>query len=117
MATRQAERHAVEQAALASLIARLIAHAWTLLDLHDLKGSSPKLTVAVEAIVKHYGAASASHALTAYRQQRRDAGIPGRPSLSMPETVSHDDVVAKVEGVLHDLYGPVTPEVDRKSVV
>jgi hypothetical protein len=100
---------------LGSLIAELIAHAWArLLDPHDLRGSSPRLTVAVEAIVKQYGSASASHALAAYRQQRRDAGIPGRPALRMPPAPSHDDVVRVVEGTLHDLYGTVTPEVEAK---
>lgn len=114
MATRRAESHRTEQAALGSLIAGLIAQAWSQLDVHNLKATSPRLTAAVEAIVRHYGAASASHALTAYRQQRREAGIPGRPSLSMPAVPSHDDVARVVESTLHDLYGTVTPEVEQK---
>jgi hypothetical protein len=115
VATTRAESHRTEQAALGSLLADLIAHAWArLVDTHNLKGSSPRLTVAVEAIVKKYGAASASHALAAYRQQRRDAGIPGRPALRMPESPSHDEIVRVVESTLHDLYGTVTPESEAK---
>jgi len=116
VATKHAEDHRTEQAALGSLIAGLVAHAWAvLLDPHDLKGSTPKLTAAVEAIVKHYGAASASHALRSYRVQRLEAGVTGRPSIHMPSTPTHDEVARVVENAVHTLYGRVTPEVETKA--
>jgi hypothetical protein len=115
VASPQAEDHRVEQAALVSLIARLVAHAWaTLLDPHNLKGSTPRLTAAIEAIVKQYGAASAAHALSSYRSQRRAAGIVGRPALRMPQAPSHDVIEGTVENTLHSLYGPVTPETEAR---
>lgn len=88
-------------------IGALIRHAWeSLLDPHDLKGSGPRLTVAVEAIVGQYGRGSSAAALNSYRLQRREAGILGRPSLKMPSLPSHEDVTATVEHVLSPLYGP-----------
>lgn len=115
MASKRAENHQLEQAGLAALIGRLIAQAWaSLLDPHDLKQTSPRLTVAVESIIKHYGQASSAHALSSYRQQRREAGIAGRIALKMPPAPTHDDVAAMVEHTLHDLYGPVTPDLERR---
>lgn len=110
----RAENHRAEQAALATIIARLIAQAWArLLDPHDLKNSSPRLTVAAEAIVRQYGQASAAHALTSYRLQRREAGIPGRPAVKMPPLPPRDLIVGTIEKALHPLYGPVTPELEQ----
>lgn len=89
----------------------MVAHAWaTLLDPHNLKATSPRLVVAIEAIVKHYGQASSAHALAAYRQQRLEAGALGRHKGAMPPSPTHGDVVRAVENAVHDIYGKWTPE-------
>lgn len=98
-----------------ALVVRAVLHAWaSLLDPHDLKGTTPRLIAAVEAIVKHYGLASAAGALAEYRVQRHAAGVPGRPTLHMPPSPTHDDVTGLVEHALSPLYGPVTPETEQK---
>ncbi|MGH3437092.1 MAG: hypothetical protein ACRDRL_29010 [Sciscionella sp.] len=109
------ESHRAAQAALVSLIANLIAHAWErLVDPHDLKASTPKLVAAVEAIVTHYGRASTQAALTDYRNQRRAAGVVGRVKLPTAPTPSHDDVQGLVEHSLSPMYGPVDATVTFK---
>lgn len=111
MASPTASDHRAAQAAFVSLIADLIARAWdALFDPHDLKGSTPKLAAAVEAIVTHYGRASSAAALDFYRSERRATGVPGRPSLNLSPVAPTEDVRAAVERALHPLYGPVTPE-------
>lgn len=89
------------------IVGPLVRRAWArLLDPHDLKGSGPRLTAAVEAIVAQYGRGSSAAALNSYRMQRREAGILGRPSLRMPPLPTHEAVTATVEHVLTPLYGP-----------
>lgn len=114
--TGTAEDHQAGQTALISGIADLIATAWEhLLDLHDLKGSTPRLVAAVDAIVQQYGRASASAALTFYRNERRAAGIAGRPNLPMPPLPSRDEITAVVEHSLSPLYGPPDAEAEQKA--
>jgi hypothetical protein len=111
----RSEGHRATQAGIVALIGRLIAEAWArLLDPHDLKGSTPKLATAVEAIVTHYGRASSAAALTFYRNERRAAGVLGRPNLTVPPPPSSEAVRAVVERALSPLYGPVTPEIEQR---
>ena len=114
---RTADRHRSSQAAFVSLIPSAIRHAWlTLFNPHDLKGSSPRLTAATEALVTHYGRASAAAALTYYRNERRAAGVTGPPPrLPMPQLPSHADLTATVEHVLSPLYGPADPVAEQKA--
>ena len=103
-----AEQHQAAQAALTSSVAAAVAAAWLhFLDIHDLKGSTPKLAAAVQAIVQRYGRASASAALVYYRNERRAAGITGRPPrLPMPDLPTEQQIEATVEKALHPVYGP-----------
>lgn len=112
MARSQApERHQAAQAGLVALLGPAIAHIFaTLLDPHDLRGSTRRVTAAVEALVVHYGKASSAAALTHYRLERRAAGIPGRPKVSMPASPPREAVSAAVERALSPLYGPTTPQ-------
>lgn len=110
---RAGEQHRAAQAALTVLVVRAVLHAWqALLDPRDLKGSTPRLVAAVEAIVAHFARASATAALTDYRNQRRAAGVLGRPTLPMPTLPTHDDVAGLVNRSLSPLYGPVTPDLE-----
>lgn len=106
---RAGERHQLTQAALVSLLAAAIHHIFvTLLDPHDLKGSTPKVTIAVRALVVHYGRASSAEAMRFYRNQRRVAGVSGQPPrLPIPKAQPEPDVRAAVERALSPLYGPV----------
>lgn len=108
---RPGEAHRASQAALAALVAAAVRQAFTsLLDPHDLRGSAPRVAAAIEAIVTHYGRASAAAALADYRNQRRAAGILGRFNSPLPSPPSPDVVRARVEQALSPLYGPVSPE-------
>lgn len=114
--TGTAEDHQAGQAALVSTIADLIAHIWDrLLDPHDLKGSTPKIVAAIQAIVQHYGRASSTAALTYYRTERRAAGIttPFRPQ--MPPLPSADEITAVVEHALSPVYGPPDAQVMQNA--
>lgn len=114
--TATAEQHRHGQAALAVGVAPLVFRAWgSLFDRHDLKGSSPRLVAAVEAILRRYGRAAAAAALTTYRNQRREAGVPGRVSLKMPPLPTHDELTAAVEHVLTPLYGPPDATAERNA--
>lgn len=107
-----AERHQAAQAGVAAEVVAPVGVAWVkLLDLHDLNGSTPKLTAAVQAIVQRYGRASAAGALTYYRNERRAAGVTGKtPRLPMPPLPSADEITSTVEHVLSPLYGKPAPE-------
>lgn len=108
--TQTSEQHRAGQATLVAGVVPLVRHAWeSLLEPHDLKGSAPKLTAAVQAILSRYGRASAAAALTAYRRQRLEAGVSGRPNLPMPSQPTQEFVRAAVEKTLSPLYGPTTP--------
>ena len=106
--TERSQAHRLAQASLAGLVARAIAHAWArLFDPHDLRGSSQRLTVAVEAVVQHYGRGASAGALTHFRNERRAQGVTGPiPRLRPAQPPSTDEIAAKVEKVLHPLYGP-----------
>lgn len=96
-----------------TLVVEAVSHAWsTLMDSRDLKGSTPKLIAAIQAIVEHFGRASSTAALTDYRNQRRAAGVLGRPVLHMPPVPARDDVTGLVQRSLTPLYGPVTPQLE-----
>lgn len=91
---------------MAAAAAAAVAHAWAeFLDLHDLRGSSDRLVVAVEALARQYGRSSAALALRQYRTDRRAAGVGGRPAVRMPALPSHEDIVSSVESSLSPLYG------------
>jgi hypothetical protein len=115
--TEAPEQHRAAQAALAAAAAALVAHAWaSLLDPHDLKGSTPRLVAAIQAILHRYGKASAAAGLTYYRNERRAAGVSGRVSLPMPSLPSEADVTATVEHALSPMYGPADPTVEQNAL-
>lgn len=117
MATSQAEQHQAQQEALVALLPALIGRVWPLLDPHDIAGTRDRFVVAVEAIVRRYGLASAQAALEHYRQARQAAGITNSlPSLSLPGPVAPSDVDQAVGAALSTLYGPVTPEAERDTL-
>lgn len=113
---RPADEHQLGQAALVSLIPKLLREAWPLLDLHNLKGTMPQFTAAVRAIVQRYGQASAAAALTYYRAERAAAKVPGRPSLRLAPTPADSVIEAAVSWATTGLYGPVTPEAENVAL-
>jgi len=104
------------QAALVSLIPKLLREAWPLLDLHDLKGTMPQFTAAVRSIVARYGQASAAGALTYYKAERQAAKVPGRPSLRLAPSPTDSVIEAAVSWATTGLYGPVTPEAESTAL-
>ena len=113
----RSQAHQLAQASLSSLVAVAIARAWArLFDPHDLRGSSQRLTVAVEAITQHYGRGASSAALTHFRNERRAQGVTGpSPRLKPAEPQATDEIRATVERVLHPLYGPHDPVVEQNA--
>lgn len=111
MASQRADDHRAAQAAFLSLIAAMVAHAFdSLVDPHDLRGSTARLAAAVEAITTHYGRASSAAALNFYRLERGSVGVAGRPRLDLAPVTPTAEVTKAVEQALSPLYGPVTPE-------
>lgn len=111
-----AQTHQIGQSALASMIPAIVDQAWPLLDPHDLKGTLPKFIAAVQAVVQRYGLASASAALTYYRQERAAQGVTSSPGpLRVAESPSGAAVEDAVRGAVSNLYGPVTPESEAKA--
>lgn len=108
--TRPSEEHQAGQAALVSLVPSVLQEAWPLLDVHDLQGSTPRFTAAVEAIVRRYGRSSAAAALAYYQAERQAADVPGRPSLALAPSPASSVVEAAVSWATSDLWGPVTPD-------
>jgi hypothetical protein len=107
------EDHQDGQAALVSLIPLLIAQAWSLLDPHDIKGTLPQFTAAVQAVVNRYGRASATAALNHYRQQRIAAGVTGPVELRVAPPTPAKAVQDAVGVATSSLYGAVTPESEQ----
>jgi hypothetical protein len=110
------EDHQHGQAALVSLIPSLIEQAWPLLDPHDIKATLPQFTAAVQAVVNRYGRASATAALTYYRQQRVAAGVTGPVELRVAPTPPEKVVADAVGATTSSLYGTVTPESEQAAL-
>lgn len=112
-----AEDHQAQQEALVSLLPALIGQVWPLLDVHDIAGTRARFELAVEAIVRRYGLASAQAALDHYRQVRAAIGVTDPlPALAVPGPVPTSDISQAVGVSLSGLYGPVTPEVERDTL-
>jgi hypothetical protein len=110
------EDHQHGQAALVSLIPSLIEQAWPLLDPHDIKATLPQFTAAVQAVVNRYGRASATAALTHYRQQRVAAGVTGPVELRVAPPMPEQTVQDAVGWATSGLYGSVTPESTQSTL-
>lgn len=113
MATQQqrSEQHRAAQASFAALAVAALARAWPrLFDVHDLKDSSRRLSPVLTTLVRQYGRASASAALTQYRNERRLARAGGSFSPKMPVLPSASTIEATIERSLSPLYGTPTPE-------
>lgn len=111
-----AEQHQEGQAALAGLVPALLAQAWPLLDLANLRDTLPAFKAAVLAVVTHYGRASAAAALEHYRAERLAAGVHTRVTLPMPPDPTPDVVASAVDWALTDLWGPPSPQVEQASL-
>lgn len=107
---RPADEHQAGQAALVSLIPSVLREAWPLLDLHNLQGTMPQFTAAVEAIVRRYGKAAAVGALTYYQAERRTAAVPGRAPTMLAPAPADAVIESAVSWATTDLYGPVSQE-------
>ena len=114
-ASRPSEQHQAGQAALVSLIPAVLSQAWPLLDVHDIAGTMPRFTAAVEAVVKRYGMASAAAALAYYKQERRSAGVQGRTTLKLAPSPSESVIADAVAWATSDLYGPVSDEATQTA--
>jgi hypothetical protein len=102
-----AEQHQEAQSGLMVLFAAAMALAWsTYVDPSNLAVTLPRYTVAVNALVRSYGAASSSAALTYYRKQRLAAGVTGPVRLRVAPPAPVEQVKATVDWGTKGLYGP-----------
>lgn len=108
--------HQTGQAALAGVIPALVAQAWPLLDPHDIKGTLPQFTAAVQAVVNRYGRASATGALDFYRRQRIAAGVTSPVQLQVAPAPDKRIVEDAVGAATSSLYGTVTPESEQATL-
>jgi len=95
------------------LLARELAQAWEMLDVHDLKGTLPAFQAAVTLLVQKYGKASMALASKFYLQQRQAAGIPGGIRVAMADPATHDTVKTALDDALSGLWNiaPAHPQV------
>ncbi|MGZ4518964.1 MAG: VG15 protein [Mycobacteriaceae bacterium] len=108
--------HQIGQAALVGLVPALVAQAWPLLDPHDIKGTLPQFTAAVQAVVNRYGRASATGALDFYRKQRIAAGVTSPVQLRVAPAPDEQTVTDYIGAATSGLYGAVTPESERAAL-
>src|SRR5690348_4340171 len=98
------------------MLPALTVQVWPLLDVHDIRGSLPRLVAAVRAIVARYGSASSAAAMQHYLAQRRAAGVTGRFVPHLAPAPSPADVEQAVSGAVSSLYGTVTPEAEQAAL-
>jgi hypothetical protein len=110
------QQHQTGQAALVGLLPAIMAQAWPLLDPHDIKGTLPQFTAAVQAVINGYGRASATAALDFYRQQRLEAGVTSPVALKVAEPPDVQTVQDAVGAATSSLYGTVTPESEQAAL-
>ena len=104
------EVHQLGQSLLvADLTSAVSAHAWPTFDPAAIEASLPRLLAVILALIRGYGGASASHATTFYAEQRRSAGIPGRPPVRVPPDPPTAQVAAQIKWAVGGLYGDVQP--------
>lgn len=111
MAAEQTATHKATQVAIVAGLAELVTNAFDLLDIRNLRRSTPRLQGAIHALVTQYGRASSTAALSHYRQERARAGIPGRPSLKLAALPPREQIDKTVSWAVSDLYGADATEV------
>lgn len=104
------EAHQAAQSVLVGSLMADLASAWPALDPLHIKASMPRFAALVAALVRRYGMASASLAVSHYRQQRLAGGIAGRITVVPAAPAPVDQVEASLWTAVDSLYGPVTPE-------
>lgn len=105
-----AQEHRVAQATLAELAGQQAIEQFGVLDLSQLKATTPRLAAIIQAIVVRFGGGAAGLARRQYLQDRRLAGIrtPFTPRAIAPP--GDTATLAQVEWAVSDLYGPMNPE-------
>jgi hypothetical protein len=109
MPVAQADTHQAGQEALAGLAVKQVQDVWSLLDIHNLSGTSPQLMQILHAVITRYGSASSAAALDYYRQLRADQVQGRRVALKVAPPIPVSKVDALVQPALTPLYGPVDP--------
>ena len=89
---------------------RLVAQAWPLLVVTDLRGTLPGFVAAIQAIVRRFGAGSATAAVDYYRRERAASGAPGRAQVHAAPVLNERVVESTVRSALSGLYGPISVE-------
>lgn len=80
--------------------------AFALIDVHNLKASLPQFKLAVAAIVRSFGQASATLAATFYRDERRLAGILAPLTMKVADPPSIAEVSKNLDWATRTLWGP-----------
>lgn len=103
-------QHKAAQSEVVAGLGPAIVRAFGLLDIQNLKGTTPRLQAAIYALVTQYGRASSTLALAHYRQERAAAGIAGRPNFTMAPLPPRGQVDSNVGWAISNLYGHTTPD-------
>lgn len=98
------QTHYAAQVALSATFIQAMKRAWPLVNLRDLKGSLPQYRQAVNALVQHFGPASAALSADYFDTMRLDAGItsPFRTPIVDPPPVAQVD--ASIGWATNDLW-------------
>jgi hypothetical protein len=99
-----------QDALIASIVAPLIAHAFSFLDPADLKGSLPKVKALTAAVVHGYGTASAALAVRYYALERKHAGVASTFAAKPAPPVGADRVDPSIDWAVRGLWGPMNTE-------
>lgn len=110
------EQYVAGQEALATLVVAQTARAWPLLDVHAIRDSLPRLSVAVQAIIAKFGPASSAAAVQHYVAQRSAAGVPGRVAPKLAPAPTPAAVEKVVSGAVSTLFGTVTPQDEQAAL-
>lgn len=95
------------QTGLAGLVLQDLQAAWPNLDAADLKGTLPRFTSLVYAIVHKYAPLSGSLSGRFYQHARRDAGLPSG-NVKIPDSPGPQQVSTVVRWAVSDLWADPT---------
>lgn len=106
-----------DQAALSTLLARQVASLWPLLDPANMVASLPQLVAAIAALLRQYGAASATVAADYYEAERAAARVRAPFTVVPADVPSLEQVESNVRWATKSLWAPEPDEGPAREMV
>lgn len=102
--------HLAAQITVAQQAAQRVPNPLALLDLQDIRATTPRLAQVAKAISDAYGKASIQLAIRRFLQARQDAGRTAPPRLALIPQPTIEQIRPQVEWAVSGLYGPLNDE-------